>query len=71
MRECLLDSSFVIDLRNEMAAGQVGPALGWLRRNEFTVSTLIRSPCGRDALRIAWAKMMLGRRRLPSKWGLF
>jgi predicted nucleic acid-binding protein len=33
MRECLLDSSFVIDLLNEMAAGQAGPALGWLRLN--------------------------------------
>jgi hypothetical protein len=30
MRECLLDSSFVIDLLNEMAAGQTGPALRWL-----------------------------------------
>jgi predicted nucleic acid-binding protein len=33
MRECLLDSSFVIDLLNEMASGQAGPALGWLKRN--------------------------------------
>jgi predicted nucleic acid-binding protein len=33
MRKCLLDSSFLVDLLNEMAAGQAGPALGWLRRN--------------------------------------
>jgi predicted nucleic acid-binding protein len=33
MRKCLLDSSFLIDLLNEMAAGQAGPALNWLRGN--------------------------------------
>jgi predicted nucleic acid-binding protein len=30
---CLLDSSFVIDLLNEIAAGGAGPAHKWLRRN--------------------------------------
>jgi predicted nucleic acid-binding protein len=30
---CLLDSSFLIDLLNEIAAGEAGPALEWLRRN--------------------------------------
>lgn len=34
MRKCLLDSSFVIDLLNEMADGNEGPAFEWLRRNE-------------------------------------
>jgi predicted nucleic acid-binding protein len=33
MRKCLLDSSFLIDLLNELAAGQAGPALGWVRHN--------------------------------------
>jgi predicted nucleic acid-binding protein len=33
MRKCLLDSSFLIDLLNEMAAGQAGPALSWLHAN--------------------------------------
>lgn len=33
MKHCLLDSSFVIDLLNEIAGGKEGPALGWLRRN--------------------------------------
>ena len=33
MRKCLLDSSFLIDLLNEMAAAQAGPALNWLGRN--------------------------------------
>jgi predicted nucleic acid-binding protein len=29
----LLDSSFLIDLEREIAAGQTGPAVSWLRRN--------------------------------------
>jgi predicted nucleic acid-binding protein len=33
MRKCLLDSSFLVDLLNEMAAGQSGPALSWLQTN--------------------------------------
>lgn len=33
MRKCLLDSSFLIDLLNEMAADQPGPALSWLQGN--------------------------------------
>jgi len=34
MRHCLLDSSFVIDLLDEIAQARVGPALTWLRHNE-------------------------------------
>ena len=34
MRKCLLDSSFLIDLLNELAAGETGSALNWLQRNE-------------------------------------
>lgn len=34
MKRCLLDSSFVIDLLNEMADGVEGPAFEWLKRNE-------------------------------------
>jgi predicted nucleic acid-binding protein len=33
MKHCLLDSSFIIDLLNEVARGNEGAALGWLRRN--------------------------------------
>jgi predicted nucleic acid-binding protein len=33
MKVCLLDSSFVIDLLNEIADGESGSALNWLRRN--------------------------------------
>lgn len=33
-RHCLLDSSFVIDLLNEVADGRPGPAIAWLRRNK-------------------------------------
>jgi predicted nucleic acid-binding protein len=33
VKHCLLDSSFVIDLLNEIAGGKEGAALGWLRRN--------------------------------------
>jgi len=33
MKKCLLDSSFLIDLLNEMAEGHSGPALLWLRDN--------------------------------------
>ncbi len=32
-RHCLLDSSFLIDLLNEIADGAPGPASGWLRAN--------------------------------------
>jgi predicted nucleic acid-binding protein len=33
MKHCLLDSSFIIDLLNEIADGKAGAALNWLRRN--------------------------------------
>jgi predicted nucleic acid-binding protein len=33
MKHCLLDSSFVIDLLNEITSGKAGASLGWLRRN--------------------------------------
>jgi predicted nucleic acid-binding protein len=33
MRRCLLDSSFVIDWVNEVAARERGPALAWLSKN--------------------------------------
>ena len=33
MRRCLLDSSFVIDWVNEMAAKERGPALAWFTKN--------------------------------------
>jgi len=33
MKKCLLDSSFVVDLLNEIADNVHGPALSWLERN--------------------------------------
>ncbi len=36
MKTCLLDSSFLSDLLNEIAAGDKGPAHGWLRSNAAT-----------------------------------
>jgi predicted nucleic acid-binding protein len=33
MKRCLLDSSFVIDLLNEVAANRRGPARAWAARN--------------------------------------
>jgi predicted nucleic acid-binding protein len=33
MKRCLLDSSFVIDLLNEVAGNQRGPARAWAARN--------------------------------------
>ncbi len=33
MKRCLLDSSFVIDFFNEVAANQAGPARAWFARN--------------------------------------
>jgi predicted nucleic acid-binding protein len=35
MKRCLLDSSFIVDLLNEIAADRPGPALGWLERNRL------------------------------------
>lgn len=42
-RDCLLDSSFIIDLLNEIAAGEIGAAVRWLRshaRNRFWISAV-------------------------------
>ncbi len=33
MRKCVLDSSFLVDLLNEISQGEPGPALNWLQRN--------------------------------------
>lgn len=33
MKQFLLDSSFIIDLLNEIADGEQGPALSWLSKN--------------------------------------
>jgi predicted nucleic acid-binding protein len=33
MKKCLLDSSFIVDLLNEIADNVNGPALKWLERN--------------------------------------
>lgn len=51
MKRCLLDSSFLIDLLNEVADGRAGPAIRWLRRNP-TAQVWI-SP-------VTWAEVMEG-----------
>ena len=51
MKRCLLDSSFLIDLLNETAAREAGPATAWLRRNP-TAQVWI-SP-------ITWAEVLEG-----------
>jgi predicted nucleic acid-binding protein len=33
MKRCILDSSFLIDLLNEIVGGVAGPAIRWLQRN--------------------------------------
>jgi predicted nucleic acid-binding protein len=33
MKRCLLDSSFIIDLLNEVVANERGPARSWMERN--------------------------------------
>jgi predicted nucleic acid-binding protein len=33
MKRCLLDSSFIIDLLNEVVANECGPAHSWMERN--------------------------------------
>lgn len=33
MKKCVLDSSFIIDLLNEIADAEPGPALRWVQRN--------------------------------------
>jgi predicted nucleic acid-binding protein len=37
MKTCLLDSSFIIDLLNEIADGEPGVAISWLHRNSSAV----------------------------------
>jgi len=48
---CLLDSSFVIDLLNELAESEPGPAVEWLRRNPS--ARLWISP-------VTWAEVLEG-----------
>ena len=36
MKKCLLDSSFLVDLLNEMADGAPGPACRWLQQHPLT-----------------------------------
>ena len=51
MKRCLLDSSFVIDLLNEMAEGAPGPAIAWIKRNPS--ARLWISP-------VTWAEVLEG-----------
>ena len=51
MKRCLLDSSFVIDLLNEIAEGRPGSAIAWLKRNRR--ARLWISP-------VTWAEVLEG-----------
>jgi predicted nucleic acid-binding protein len=60
----LLDSSFVIDLLNEIAAGIPGPALTWLRKNRrarlwispVTLAEVLEGADDAEAVRIYLAR---------------
>lgn len=58
-QHCLLDSSFVIDLLNETAAGKPGPAFRWLARNPQ--ATLWISA-------VTYAEVMEGAEDLKAVW---
>jgi predicted nucleic acid-binding protein len=61
MKRCLLDSSFVIDLLNETAADENGPARSWMGRNPrvdlwvspVTFSEVLEGASDPDAVRDA------------------
>ncbi len=62
----LLDSSFLIDLQNELAAGKAGPACGWLSRNKASrlwVSAVSVAEVLEGAVDIDTARQFLGRFR--------
>ena len=58
-RPCLLDSSFLIDLLNEIASAVPGPAAAWLRRNRHadlwispvTYAEVLEGATDQDAVR--------------------
>ncbi|MBM3855924.1 MAG: type II toxin-antitoxin system VapC family toxin, partial [Verrucomicrobia bacterium] len=64
MRRCLLDSSFLIDLLNETADRQAGPATRWLQRNPsaqvwispVTWAEVIEGALNQDAVRARLAR---------------
>ena len=61
MKRCLLDSSFVIDLLNETAADENGPARSWMGRNSradlwvspVTFSEVLEGASDQDTVRDA------------------
>jgi predicted nucleic acid-binding protein len=64
MRHYLLDSSFVIDLLNEIADGVPGPALVWLEKNpsaRLWISPVTMAEVLEGADDPGWAKAYLGR----------
>ena len=58
-RHCLLDSSFLIDLLNEITSAAPGPAAAWLRRNRHahlwispvTYAEVLEGASDQDAVR--------------------
>jgi predicted nucleic acid-binding protein len=63
----LLDSSFLIDLLNELAAGTPGPACAWLERNKrarcFWISAVSAAEVLEGAADIDTVRAFLGRFR--------
>jgi len=64
MRRCLLDSSFVIDLLNELADRRAGPAVAWLKQNPrarlwispVTLTEVLEGAVDREAVKTYLAK---------------
>lgn len=64
MTACLLDSSFLIDLMNEIADGREGAAFAWLKRNRnarLWISPVTMTEVLEGAQDIGTAKAYLGR----------
>ncbi len=64
MKKCLLDSSFVTDLLNEMANDQEGAAFAWLRRNakaQLWISPVTLAEVLEGAEDVSAVKAYLGR----------
>ena len=70
MKKCLLDSSFVIDLLNEMAEDREGAAFAWLRRNrksQLWISPVTLAEVLEGAEDAAAVKTYLGRYRMHAE----
>jgi predicted nucleic acid-binding protein len=67
VKRCLLDSSFLIDLFNEVAAGRAGPAVEWLRRNQ-TAELWISPVTYAEVMEGAVAPLVVRERMARFRW---